>query len=420
LVDGSVIWIDNHADLLEPFAKQLLDRGFPTELYANPDIALAKLLDSSRCYDGIVLDLRFADLAGNVPGNSSIRNGFDFLEQLSAHKIDKPVCILSSFLQLSEYKDRLTSYGARNSIRAVAIDKYVDDVDTDAFKHNFLDKIIVFLNDARLDKIAPGVKTDSGRMPAEINPMEFNYDSFLALTKNEQDEVRFAANQILSDRVLEMEKDGLKWVLFLGSIDQPFAVARISSEVWTTDQVSDLATKHNRVPFQYYLNSLVEDQWGHCGADLEQASYPKVKFTMQNTKPAWIVHFDTGSYDNYFSLEEMVGAGYYKDYSNLICGSYRGRPYYFRREKLPIKVHNGVGGETIVVSSYFKLIERWEQSKFVAECHKVCEKGRVTSLGSRQCVNRCGLLGRSLLVDGDLVLDRYDPQNPVISFSGRK
>jgi len=409
------LWLDNDASNLESYGAVMRQHGMDIDLEPDPERAFDMLVQGTISYDCLILDLRFYRNS-EMPANSDVEflNGFDFLEKMVEMNVDVPVCILSSFLQMREYQAKLQDLTETKSLRGMMIDKFIEDPTDDTFKLAFIDKILDFTK-----KYGPGKRYGTGIVSTKHklpnNPFSMRYETFLKLSKEEQGIVREKAREIVSDILDEQATEGKIWVMFMGSQSKPFCSESRLDDIWSRKKVSELAFDRNRVPFQFRVNSISEDSWG-CGASVDTSSYPKVLFGLQHesSDSLWKTHFDTGTYESHFSLEEFMERGMFTDYADLTSDLHKGKLFHYRAEDVDLVIMDGKSDETISIRATLKLVDKWSGSPFIAPCTVGCNSGVRFFLGSvRNCANRPGLIGRSFLLKSDLSME-YNPQDPLI------
>ena len=414
-----ILWLDNDADQLAPYAEHLLGFDLHVDLISSPEEAINLLGDENSPYECLLLDLKFYRVSEYPSDVKLIRSGFDFLERMVSSNILTPVCILSSYLQIDDYEEKLADFGENKAIRGIAIDKFVGDVNSAVFKGNFVDKIVNFVSKVENSGVDGGIDTNSKLQKQPKNPFAIRYETYLAMSKRQQAEVRGVAREKIEKSLSKLAESGAVWALYIGASSEPNMVVNRIDDIPTNQSISVMGLERDRIPFQFRVNTIIEDQWAGCGADINMASYPKIELRSRGgiVDAEWRVHFDTGSLESYFSLEEFIDIGMFGNFADLIDDKYRGRRFSYRREAISFRVSNEESGETLTVKAFVNLIEDWGGSPFVARCAAGCTKGTRLFLGGpRTCVNRPGLMGRSLLIQNQLKVE-YDPGAPVLKVS---
>lgn len=414
-----IIWLDNDAKLLEPYAECLEPHGLEIELISDPAEALAKLREPDAAYECLLLDVRFYKITDLPTEANAIQSGFDFLDRMIEHGLQIPVCILSSYLNLKEHEERLEDYRKNEALRGISLDKFVGDTDSELFQSSFVNKLVEFVRDVEADKMAKGIAKDINLSELPRNPFQMRFQTYAGLSKSEQAQIRRDARVKVDDGLRKLaESQGVIWALYLGGGTKPERTATKVSDIATADEIRAMALDRNRIPFQFRANSRIEDNWGGCGGAEEQASYPKItlgsRSGIEGKDVEWKVHFDTGSFETFFSLEEFKDLGMFQSFPDWIDDAHKGQEFSYRRERVTFRMTKEDTTETYTATAWVNLVESWSESPFLAPCFKGCKTGqRLTNLGPRNCVNRLGLVGRSFLI-GNALKAEYDPANPIL------
>lgn len=415
-----MLWLDNDADVLEPYADALNESGILVDLEADPSRALEELTTEDSPYDCLLLDLRFyalRDLQSLREGQ--IRNGFEFLRRIDEAQIGVSVGILSSYLQLEEYEHQLEDFQSNRNIRGALIDKYIDAIDTELFQINFIGKISSFVEDARKNRLQRGLQNFEDSAKRASDPFRIGYDNYLRLSKDSQSAMRKSARERVSEQLKDLEEGGVVWALYLVSSTKPFAIAKDLDEIWSKEKVAHLAREKRKVPYQFRTTVQSDDAWNLCQGSRSHRSYPKIVLQEPREEGGgsarsieWAVHFDTGSFESFFSLEEFLDIGMYGDYADMIDVKFRGKYFSYRTEEVCFSVAD-TEGDKIMVTAKLNLVEGWGGSPFRAKCSTSCTDGYEMSNGFRNCINRTGLIGRSILSDNSLSA-LVSGSNPVV------
>lgn len=414
-----ILWVDNDAANLQPYAEHLSQFGLDIQLEESPDKALKSLLANDHGYQCLLLDIKFYRANSYPDDESAIISGFDFLDRMQEHDIRIPVCILSSFLHIKENEERLTDYTKSSNLRGMVLDKYIADVDSDLFKVSFVDPLVLFVQEVEGEKLSLGIRPYSHAQPKQ-SPFRVSYQKFLGMNKAQQAELRKEARKAVAHQLADLrESEGAVWALYIGERRKAYRTAPSVDEIPEMAEVQSLAIERDRIPFQFRTGTVIEDRWGHCGSSLEQASYAKIALSAKGEfrDGDWRVHFDSGSYESYFSLEEFLELGLFTDPALMTEDVHRGVDFSYRRERVQLRLKDPETEETIDVAARVNLVEGWSTAPFLARCARSCKSGSRFFVGSvRNCVNRPGLIGRSFLIEGGLTVE-YDPVNPMLKVS---
>jgi CheY-like chemotaxis protein len=415
-----ILWIDNDAENLEPYAEYLKKFDLDITLEASPDRAFEMLSSDRQRYQCLLLDIKFYKASQYPDDESKIFNGFDFLNRMIAADMDIPVCVLSSYLHLKENEERLTDYTEARNLRGMVLDKFLADIDSDIFKLSFVDKLVEFIKKVENDRLSNGIEMYSSKRASRAGPFKISYNEFQSMNKAQRAKLRRDARDLVSDQLAELNTSvGAIWALYIGGKQAPYRTVTSVKDIPSTEEIRALAFERDRVPFQFRIGTQIEDRWGSCGSAIEQASYAKIGLSTRGLfgSAEWRVHFDTGSYESFFSLEEFLELGLFTDPALMTDDVHRGTDFSYRKENVKFRLKDRLTDETIDVVAHVNLVEGWSGAPFLAPCAKNCKSGQRLFLGSvRNCVNRPGLIGRSFLIEGGLVV-QYDPQNPILSVS---
>ena len=416
-----ILWLDNDAASLQPYADYLEKYELFVTLISDPSQALDMLRGSDHHFECLLLDVRFYKISELPSDPNAIQSGFDFLDKMIEHGVSTPVCILSSYLRVKEHEERLEDYRKNESLRGIALDKFVGDTNSPVFESTFVNKLREFVESVESHNMQLGIARTDMLSQIPSDPFSMRFHTYSGLSKVEQAKIRDAAREVVDANLEKIAADeGVIWALYLGDSKEPFRTATSFDEIAETDEIRALALDRNRIPFQFRMNSVVEDNWGGCGGKVEHASYPKIALQTRGASDKesdWNVHFDTGSFETFFSLEEFMEIGLYSDFPDWTDGKHRGKRFTYRREKVHFKIQDEKTTETLTVTAWVNLVESWSGSPFIAPCFKGCKTGQKFFIGSvRNCVNRPGLIGRSFLLSNNLKAV-YIPDEPMLKIS---
>lgn len=411
-----ILWVDNDAKNLQPYADYLSHYDLDIQLEGNPDFALETLKADKHGYQCVLLDIKFYRSNEYPDDDNAIISGFDFLDKMQEHGIRVPVCVLSSFLHIKENEERLTDYTESQNLRGMVLDKYIADVDSEMFKVSFIDPLVLFVQEVEAEILSVGIRPYSQQRTKQ-SPFRVSYQKYLAMNKGQQADLRTEARKAVAGKLRELnESQGAIWALYIGGRSKAHRIATSVNDIPDMDEIRALALERDRVPFQFRAGTQIEDRWGHCGSSVEHASYAKINISAKGEyrDADWRVHFDTGSFESFFSLEEFLELGMFTDPAFMTDDQHRGVDFSYRRENVKLRLRDPETEETIDVVARLNLVEGWSTAPFLAPCTKNCTAGNRFFVGSvRNCVNRPGLIGRSFLIEGGLSVI-YDPNNPIL------
>lgn len=335
----SVLWLDDKPETVRPF-KQLLDKernrtGIDIDIATS--IERARELLKTDAYDALVVDLRMDDF-------DLSSSGAEFLLEVNKTNKCLPTFVCSSFLDDATYLDDLgRSY-------AIQIASKNDRFDRPLMKAPFFEAIY---------KAAESYQRVKAFKPEQI--------SFTAYMK---DPSRYA---IQTDThwqkhrhwiTTEMARRGFKWAVVCGN-----KVVIGDNDTFrfpTEDELIDIGTRENLIPFAYSRPLLPEDTsvgvsgstgWNSMGSD---DHYPTIKATVG--KLVLEDDFDTGAGCTFVS-DAIVRKGplnFWRDLDGVHLGkSYR---YFVKREQLDLW---DLGGTTQTSEVMITVVKDWDNSPFV-------------------------------------------------------
>jgi CheY-like chemotaxis protein len=358
--------------------------------FNDPDEGLQELLTNK--YDSAIIDLRMPKT-----------NGLQIIDACVENDIEADLCVLSSYLYLNEYKDRLNSYDRKIEL----LDKEFPAIGTSDFEEYFIAPLRLFINKGAKSMARTQLKKG---LPSKIdNPFDVSYDEYKAMSIHEKDLLSDKAEEYAKEAIKESFKKGYTWVFFCGSATKAKEEAFQPKDRLSSQKMMEIAKTRNKAPFQFFAPTMIEEikptqKWSGCGEKNGLNNYPTLNLEFGDTMLK--VHFDTGAYETYMSAEELIEAGVINPNEMAWSNSYilgdkvkstnLNLRVFFRCPETDITRQVVLNGQ---------LIRNWNNGPFMRACNKQsCVQLSPVIIKNGFCRLRVGLIGRNILTDNELVL----------------
>lgn len=383
-----VLWVDDHIHDMEPFVAKLASIGFDVDVEENPEKAVDKA--KIKKYNLIIADLKMEPI-----------DGIDFLRKIDQYQEDAGRVILTSFLYLQKYKDRISALG----FYAKTIEKPLPNFESEKFIGHFVVPLEIEAKEGR--KSLANIHEQQVLSVDAINPFEITYDEFMALPILEKDFYSDVAIKMSRKAIMKAFDSGYCWVLLCGSKDIVRLERKNLNEIPSEKEILDYADGIGLAPYQVFKGILPEDysNWSPCESDgNDMTNYPTMSLHFRDCEEL-TVHFDTGSPTTFFSYEEIVHMGAMNTSSTFIPAmrtDMENSLYRFARLDVSCNIVCQKNKETKSVKIIGQAVRNWIDSPFA----RICKDGASSPCEGRKnngiCKYRSALIGRNILTDNKL------------------
>lgn len=390
-----IIWIDDDVDKRTSYA-EAIRKALSVELncFSDAQEGLSALL--TNVYDAALVDLRMPEI-----------DGFQIIDECIDREIEADLCVLSSYLYLSEYKERLLGYERRIEL----LDKEFPSIQSPDFESLFMEPLRDFIHGGARRT----VKTQFRKiLPRGMDPFSVTYEQYRSMSLREKDQLTERAKALAKEVIKDSFSEGFTWVFLCGSATNIKEKAYAAKDRLAHDEMIEFAKKRDRAPFQFFAPSKVEDikvdepeEWVDCGKEDWLSNYPTLDLEFGETRLK--VHFDTGAHETFMSAEELIAAGVIN--SNDMMWSpteLQGEEIQATNLQLEVMYRCPVSDITKMFVLNGQIVRDWNTNPLMRRCPgQSCVQLSPVSIEGGYCKLRVGLIGRNVLTDNhiSLVLD---------------
>ncbi|MEL6778548.1 MAG: response regulator, partial [Cyanobacteria bacterium J06597_16] len=325
-------------------------------------------------------------------------SGFDALRKLKSVAPKTPMCILSSYLHLEDYQNRLKRLGVKVGV----LDKDIPNPDHEAFKI-FVDKLKDFINEP--PKYTPK-QFEKHVFDKELNPFDLSFKGYLNLPNRIKRYMRKKAREIAHEVIEKEFSRGKIWVLVCGSSQDIILSADSDSDIPSAESIMQAALDLDCAPYQFSAPDHVDDFWsGSCMGSPVNRGYPTVTLKLHKEVDADNFHFDTGCPATFLSFERLSELGLIEKNAMTTDGRRGSHEYEFISQPLQVKmIDQERTGNTSVLKFKVRAVKNWLSSPFIALCPHTCENYDSSGTDLKNCANRKGLIGRNMIQETKISL----------------
>jgi len=249
-----IVWVDDEADSLGPFADGLLEFGFEIEL-VHP--AVPDLTERLEHADGYIADLRWTLGMPSEPSDGprpTFPNAKRFVQRISSKSPNRPILLYSNFFAQSEYVNIEREFNP--AVSSVRLDKssrgLIGRTKSILWKEVKFEEVAEGLSQLMRQERSrgdvPSLQFDDPRAREVFSTTLAEYQS---LPPDKQLALVREGSQLLSDRVDEIfDQSRAEWLVVCGA--QPAVVLwGERSDVVTNDELGDIATRYGALPFVF-------------------------------------------------------------------------------------------------------------------------------------------------------------------------
>lgn len=390
------LWLDDKISSYVSYIERLREQGFSIRKCKNNSEAIDAI--SNHEYDLILVDLKLKN-----------ETGIELLEHLSGLNRPPTTVVLSSFL----YEEVFVYLLKDISTGLFLLEKNLPASDSQEFIA-LCEKLRLYVK--RGAEKTPKQYFEEKSQLADKDPFEISYTEYLSMPPNVQDSIHLRAYDIVEEAVKLEAKKGSKWMVFCGDRSQPEESVDDYNDRWSEEDLEDLAITKNRVAFVFEPPDDPEDRG--CGGSSEAArSYPTVNIVAfsaaelsemtsskrrRSERHIFRVHFDTGSFYSYLSLEEWVFRTGDPILGRRRVKEYRGKSEIMYEKSVPVRIQDQITPRSSKAADLpVLLVKGFKESRLTAKCPLVCKATGRDEIepGVFNCIRRAGLIGRNLIME---------------------
>lgn len=390
------LWLDDKISGYGRYVDSMREQGFSIRKCRTNQEAMDAI--KATTYDLIIVDLKLQN-----------ETGVEFIQEMVKLGVRSTIVVLSSFLYEKNFVYLLRDISANLFL----VEKNLPASDSPAFRE-FATKLKDFSQQGA--KKSAEEFFNGATAITEKDPFSITYLEYVALPPSVQDAIYLSAYERVESIVHKEARRGAKWMIFCGNPDAPEDAVDDLADRWGDEDIEDLAVQNNRIPFVFESPDDPDDV-GCGGTSEEAASYPTINLLafgvadqsagareVRRGAERYIfkVHFDTGSYHSYFSLEQWIFHTGDPHPGRRSIKEYRGKPEIMYEKTVSVRVQDQMSPRvTKAVEIPMFLVKNFDGSNLTARCPVTCTANGRSPIGDGifNCVRRVGLIGRNLVTE---------------------